>query len=414
MGALNLAAWQKLPISLSELCINTTLRCGQSFRWRKNDLGVWSIALHNRILSLHQDTEYLYYRSIPPSPQHIKIEAPPTPPSSNPPSLPESGEKDEVEILDLIKHYLNLEPNLTDLYKEWSSNDANFARRAPAFTGIRILKQDAWEALVGFICSSNNNIIRISQMVHKLCTNYGPLLGHLDDEPYHDFPTPQALSVPGVEQTLRNLGFGYRAKYIATTAKLITEKDDPNWLDSLRNPESPVLGVSPSPAGPFLPEGREGYRAAHEALLTLQGVGPKVADCVCLMGLGWGEAVPVDTHVWQIAQRDYKFGKGKHASLTKVTYDAIGAKFRSLWGKEAGWAQSILFTANLKAFSERVVGVKKEEAVVQEEESGSGEDVVRKVVKTEKVIKREYVDDEESKVFEVEEKSTRAKRKRRN
>ncbi len=63
-------------------------------------------------------------------------------------------------------HYLNLDPNLTELYEDWSSKDANFRRRAPKFTGIRILKQDAWEALVGFICSSNNNIIRISQMVY--------------------------------------------------------------------------------------------------------------------------------------------------------------------------------------------------------------------------------------------------------
>lgn len=59
------------------------------------------------------------------------------------------------------------------------------------------------------------------------------------------------------------------------------------------------------------------------------------------MGLGWSESVPVDTHVWQIAQRDYKFGKGKHKSLTKVTYDAIGDHFRGLWGKEAGWAHSV-------------------------------------------------------------------------
>jgi hypothetical protein len=72
------------------------------------------------------------------------------------------------------------------------------------------------------------------------------------------------------------------------------------------------------------------------------------------MGLGWGEAVPVDTHVWQIAQRDYKFGKGKHASLTKATYDAVGDHFRKLWGKEAGWAHSVLFTADLRAFSERL------------------------------------------------------------
>lgn len=73
-----------------------------------------------------------------------------------------------------------------------------------------------------------------------------------------------------------------------------------------------------------------------------------------------------DLSVWQIAQRDYKFGKGKHKSLTKATYDAVGDHFRSLWGKEAGWAHSVLFTADLRAFSERLttkVEVKEEEVV---------------------------------------------------
>lgn len=63
--------------------------------------------------------------------------------------------------------------------------------------------------------------------------------------------------------------------------------------------------------------------------------------------------------MWQIAQRDYKFGKGKHSSLTKATYDAIANKFRTLWGQEAGWAHSVLFAADLKAFSDRLI-VKKE------------------------------------------------------
>jgi N-glycosylase/DNA lyase len=74
--------------------------------------------------------------------------------------------EDEDDTETLLKHYLNLEPNLTALYEYWSSVDANFKKRAPKFTGVRILKQDPWEALVGFICSSNNNIVRISQMVY--------------------------------------------------------------------------------------------------------------------------------------------------------------------------------------------------------------------------------------------------------
>ncbi len=188
----------------------------------------------------------------------------------------------------------------------------------------------------------------------------------------------------------------------------------PGWLDSLRNPERPVLGTKTRPAGEFTPDARDGYRTAHEALLKLQGVGPKVADCVCLMGLGWGEAVPVDTHVWQIAQRDYKFGKGKHGSLTKATYDAVANHFRQLWGKEAGWAHSVLFTADLRAFSEKLTAKMeiKEEAseTVSEPHPAVQEAAVRKVG-----VKRELEDDKP--VMKIEEtvmtSSERVKRRRR-
>ena len=132
-------------------------------------------------------------------------------------------------------------------------------------------------------------------MVEKLCTNYGDLVATIEDRTYHDFPPPEALTGNDVEARLRDLGFGYRAKFIHQTAVMVSGKEK-GWLDSLRNPESPAFGVTPSPGGEMRPEGRDGYREAHEKLLELQGVGPKVADCVCLMGLGWGEAVPVDTH----------------------------------------------------------------------------------------------------------------------
>jgi len=69
--------------------------------------------------------------------------------------------------------------------------------------------------------------------------------------------------------------------------------------------------------------------------------------------------------VRQIAQRDYNFAKGKHSSLTKTTYDAVGNHFRSLWGKEAGWAHSVLFTADLRVFSERLVMKNEKKEILQ-------------------------------------------------
>ena len=415
--------WRKLPISLNELCLATTLRCGQSFRWRQcDDQIIWACTLRGRIVQVSQSSKsHIQYRSIWPA--AATIGAPLTPPSSVPPA---ASEEDETEIENddtkaLLQYYLNLEPNLETLYAQWSASDANFRKKAPKFTGVRILRQDAWEALVGFICSSNNNIIRISQMVDKLCTYYGKYIGTLEGRAYHDFPPPSALTGADVETHLRELGFGYRAKYISQTAKMIAEKREAGWLDSLRNPESPAYnGTKSMPAGDMKPDGRDGYRLAHEKLLDLQGVGPKVADCVSLFGLGWGEAVPVDTHVWQIAQRDYKLGKGKNTSMTKGTYDMVANHFRKIWGKEAGWAHSVLFTADLRTFAERLttkVEVETPITVKKEEDEAEAEAVVKKSVRR-VAVKRELEDDAEKTSIGIEEVTTstaeRVKRRRRS
>jgi N-glycosylase/DNA lyase len=254
--------------------------------WRLSGDNEWSMALHGRLLTLRQDPEYLYFRAQFPHPRL------PTPSDSNDSVI---GDGDDEDTLELIKHYFNLKPNLTQLYEQWAAADPNFRKKAPKFTGIRILQQDAWEALLGFICSSNNNISRISQMVEKLCLHWGPLVGHIGSKPFHDFPPPNALIGKDVEPRLRELGFGYRAKYIWQTAVAVNE-NGLEWREGLRNPERPRLGFEARSAGEMIDGGREGYRNAHEQLLTLQGVGPKVSDCVCLMGLGWGESVPVDTH----------------------------------------------------------------------------------------------------------------------
>lgn len=106
--------------------------------------------LHGRILALKQDQDHIHYKVTWP-------QKPLTPPMS------EDLEKDDTE--DLLRHYFSLEVDLKELYEYWSEVDANFRRRAPNFGGVRILNQDPWETLLAFICSSNNNIPRISQMV---------------------------------------------------------------------------------------------------------------------------------------------------------------------------------------------------------------------------------------------------------
>ncbi|GAP86058.1 putative N-glycosylase DNA lyase [Rosellinia necatrix] len=343
MSPIRVSEWRKLPLHLTELCIDTTLRCGQSFRWQKiND--EWNCVLHGRLLSLRQDESFLHYKVTWPRSCSRSRKATGTPEGKGDAGIQQG---DDTEAL--LEHYFSLKHDLASLYRQWSESDPNFKKKAPKFTGIRILTQDAWETLVAFICSSNNHISRISQMVNKLCVHYGPLIGHVGEEPFHDFPSPQALAGKKVEAHLRELGFGYRAKYIADTAMVISTQKPEGWLESLTNPEnpgwaSPTLPVQDIPIT---------YKQAHEELLLLAGVGPKVADCVCLMGLGWSEAVPVDTHVWQIAQRDYHFGKTKTKTFSKAMYHSIGDHFRLIWGPQAGWAQSVLFTANLKSFSEQ-------------------------------------------------------------
>lgn len=211
---------------------------------------------------------------------------------------------------------------------QWSEKDPHFKKIAATdFHGIRILRQDPWENLCSFICSTNNNIKRISQMVENLCLHFGDYISDHDGIKYYDFPTPVQLSDPSVEAKLRQLGFGYRAKYIQKTAQMISEH--PEGVASL-------IKLREIP-----------YQDAHKSLLQYVGVGPKVADCVCLMSLDKHDCVPVDTHVWQIAQRDYKFGRN-YKTLTKTAYEAVGDFFRNTWGEYAGWAHSVLFAADLR------------------------------------------------------------------
>ena len=142
---------------------------------------------------------------------------------------------------------------------------------------------DASHGFLRFICSSNNNISRITKMVKGLCNHYSPPLLSLPDPndsslsyPYHPFPPPSVLAQPDVSNTLRALGFGYRAAFIQRTASfLVSSYGSDTLLDD------------PSEASERRLRGLRGVSTAEarEALLKLTGVGRKVADCILLMSL---------------------------------------------------------------------------------------------------------------------------------
>ncbi|XP_069690004.1 N-glycosylase/DNA lyase isoform X2 [Periplaneta americana] len=241
---------------------------------------------------------------------------------------------------ELLRKYFQLDVSLADHYEEWSKKDPYFKKSAEKFTGVRILAQDPVENLFSFICSSNNNIARISSMVEKLCVLYGNKIANVDGVAYYDFPPVSALTDPSVEKTLRDAGFGYRAKFINQSACKIMQMGGTRWLEHLQS----------------LP-----YVEAKTELMKLSGIGAKVADCICLMSLGHLEAIPVDTHIYQVAVQRYLPHLKGRKTITDKIYNEIGDHFRSLYGLLAGWAHTILFCADLKMFQDSPVKRKAEE-----------------------------------------------------
>lgn len=194
-------------------------------------------------------------------------------------------------------------------------------------------------------------------------------------KPLHFFSFPTAQTLAAVtEEDLRKLGTGYRAKFIKNSAATLEELGGLPWLLALRKgrPETPdaVPEVAPEIEGEAEDEAAakkpkkspKGGKAKAKANVVLcdrlwvqdqlqrfPGVGRKVADCVAVFSLDQAEAVPVDTHVWAIAVRDYNPGLKEHQSLTPSVYELIGDEFRNRFTL-AGWAHSVLFAAELPEF----------------------------------------------------------------
>ncbi len=259
-----------------------TLECGQAFRWQRADGWYYGVIFDN-IIRIRQALFGLEFNSYP---------------------------QKEEDVAYRLKYYLRLDDDLLSIYDKIRIDDR--MRKAIAqFYGLSLLRQDPWECLFSFICSINSNIARISASVENLCRRLGKPL-EMGNQVRHSFPTPEQIAGVG-ETGLRIMGMGFRAKYMAATAGIVSSGDYD--LEALR--EMP-------------------YEDAKKELMLLPGVGDKVADCVLLFSLDKLESFPIDRWVRRAVEEWYLGGE-------ILPYQAVREWALQTFGGYAGYAQQYLF-----------------------------------------------------------------------
>jgi N-glycosylase/DNA lyase len=223
--------------------------------------------------------------------------------------------------------------------ESWGEAHAELLKLGPelepyieALPGLRLTRpSDPVETLFSFLCSSNNHVPRIKAMVEQLAS-FGPVMTNEAGRNLHRFPEIEAIAQVS-ESELRGRGFGYRAATIPVAARELAHRGGREYLEQLRL--RPLADV-------------------RKELISLPGVGPKLADCIALFALDRTECVPIDTHIWQAASRLY-FPDWQGTQLTAKKYDAVTAFIVNRFGRLAGWAQQYLFYENLLHWRERRV-----------------------------------------------------------
>lgn len=226
----------------------------------------------------------------------------------------ESDASDEA-LAPHVSHYFRLDQDISTVHQALREADdtGEMGRLIDEHRGMRILRQDRWECLVAYICSQRNKVARIAEIVDHLAKSYG--VEHtLRGVRRSAFPAPERLVAAG-EAELEELGLGLsRGRRIYAVARDITEGH---------------LNLDELP--------RFRYPQARGLLTSYEGIGDKIADCVCLFALDKPEAFPIDRRVAEALKRyDKTYNRGaRNARLMEWV--------RRTFGENAGYASQLLF-----------------------------------------------------------------------
>lgn len=261
-----------LSIPIQEFDLGLTLRSGQFFRFHQAQ-GAFIITTHGRLFQAVQEKSRLLVDGV-----------------------------DEA----FAREFFGLDDDLTAVRRSLGRDPVLRAalRRVP---GLRLLRQEPWECTLAFICSAWSNIPRITQNLEALACLFGRPLVH-DGVTGHALPRPGELADA---RRLRRVRLGYRARYVLAASGTVRSA----WLHSLRR----------------LP-----IEDARRAVRSIPGVGVKIAECILLFSLGFGEAFPVDVWIRRVMRGRYFGGRA-------VADPAIQAFAAERFGPYAGYAQQVLY-----------------------------------------------------------------------
>lgn len=262
--------------------------CGQCFRWNVDKYGNYVGTIKEGVLKVEKKENSILVKGVL---------------------------LDNQDIKQVCDKYFDLNNNYEDIKLKLSNIDDNLKNSINYGYGIRILKQDLWETIISFIISANNNIPRIKGIIERLSKNYGNEI-IWNGESYYTFPTNEELSHASVKD-LRELGLGFRDKRVYDTTKIILENK--SLIRELEEEENTDI--------------------LREKLLTLPGVGPKVADCIMLFSLKKFDVFPIDVWVRRVMNDLYIKEKDETNVNRKQIENLAKEKYKNL----AGLAQQYLF-----------------------------------------------------------------------
>ena len=261
--------------------------CGQCFRWNQQEDGSYIGVFGKNVLKVKKDDNQVVFEGVC-----------------------------EQEIKTTVEKYFDLNRNYEEIKEKLSKIDDNMRISIEYGKGIRILNQDLWETIISFIISANNNIPRIKGIIERLSKAYGTKKTWRGKD-YYTFPTAEQLKDVTVKE-YRDLGLGFRDKSIYETTQMII-KGQVNLEKMQENPNTWEV---------------------REQLLTLSGVGPKVADCILLFSdLKRFEVFPIDVWVRRV-MNDLYIKQKDEAKVSKKQIEKIAEE---KFGNLAGLAQQYLF-----------------------------------------------------------------------